>query len=190
MREFFKNEQGQAIAEMAVSMIAIMAVFLGIIFAFAIGRTNIDNLISCRAVAGNNAYSQVYDNGGQQILTWNEGRDERMFTNDDQAEIGTNDEPEIFIGELQTDDIDLINTFGGDYVQNNFASDLANINAIFLSSANLTSASIESDPYETMNLEDLKGAFSTLFCSSDPIIQNSVYLPVLNITTPDAENGE
>lgn len=181
------DEKGQAIAEMAVCLIAIMAVFLGVIFAFAIGSTNIDNLIACREQADTYAYSQVYGEGGQQILTWGEGLDERLFTNDDEPKIGTNDEPEIFKGELQTEEVDLINGFGEGYVQNNFASELADINAVFLVSADLTSYSIESDPYETMELEDLRGAFSTLFFSSDLIIDNAVFMPMLNVEIPAEE---
>lgn len=187
MKQILSDEKGQAIAEMAVCMIAIMAVFLGVIFAYAIGSTNIDNLIACRASADNYAYCQVYGEGGRQILTWNEGNDERLFTNDDEAQIGTNDEPEIFKGELQSENVDLVNSFGEGYVQNNFAGDLADINAIFLSSADLTSYSIQSDPYETMNLEDLKGTFSTLFLNSDLIINNSVYMPVLDVEEPVEE---
>ena len=191
MKKLLIDEKGQAIAEMAVSMIAIMAVFLGVIFAFAIGSTNIDNLIACRREADNDAYSSFHNgSGGDQIYTWNEGNDERMFTNDDEPQIGTNDEPEIFKAELQSDNIDLLNGFGSAYVQNNFAADLSEINSIFLSSANMTSYSMESDPYETMNLEDMRGLFSTLFFSSDLIIENSVYMPMLNAENPAEEPEE
>lgn len=175
------DEQGQAIAEMAVAMIAIMVVFLAVIFAFAIGSTNIDSLITCRGNADNYSYSQVYGGTNQQIRTWTEGTDGRMYTNDDVAEVGTDDDPDLFRGELKNDDVDLVNGFGVDYVKNNFAADSAASDAIFLTAADLTSSSLISDPYETMNLEDLRGAFSTLLYSSDLYIYNSVHMPFMNI---------
>lgn len=186
LKTVLHNEKGQAIAEMAVSMIAIMVVFLAVIFAFAIGSTNIDNLLTCRGTADNYSYSQVYGGSNQQIQTWSEGLDGRMYTNDDVAETGTNDDPELFKGELKNDAVDLVSGFGGDYVENNFAADFAESDAIFLTAADLTSYSVLSDPYENMNLEDLRGAFSTLLYSSDLYIYNSVHMPFMN-TEPEDE---
>ena len=183
------DEKGQAVAEMAVCMIAIMAVFLGVIFAFAIGSTNIDNLISCRAEADNYAYSQVYGDAGTQIFTWNEGPDERMFTNDDQPVYGADYDPDLFRGELQTAEVDLVNDLNEAQTPNNFAADLADVNALFLKSANLTSYKIVSDPYVEMELEDLRGAFSFLFFSSDLNIENAVYMPIMDDVV-EQEEGE
>jgi hypothetical protein len=185
MKNILNNEKGQAIVEMAVCMVAIMVVFLAVIFAFAIGSTNIDNLLTCRGNADNYSYSQVYGGASQQINTWTEGIDGRMYTNDDVAETGTNDAPELFKGELKNDSVDLVNSFGGGYVENNFAADFADSNAVFLTAADLTSYSLLSDPYETMNIEDLRGAFSALLFSSDLYVYNSVHMPFMNTETEE-----
>lgn len=193
-KSLHNDEKGQAIAEMAVCMIAIMAVFLGVVFAFAIGSTNIHNLINCRAEADRYAYSQVYESSegteGMQIKTWNEGNDERMFTNDDEAVPGADYDPELFIGQLQTGDVDLVNGLDAEQTPNNFAADLSGVGAVFLESANLTVGSEISDPYDEMQLEDLRGAFSTLFFSSDLIVKNSVYMPVLEAIDQDDVDEE
>ena len=181
----FKDEKGQAIAEMAVAMIAIMAVFLAVIFAFAIGSTNIDSLLVCRENADNYSYSQVYGGGSRQIGTWSEGADGRMYTNDDVAEPLTIPyDPELFRGELKNNagNIDIDNFDEDHGINNYFTAKLAESNAVFLTAADLTSYSLVSDPYDTMNIEDLRGAFSTLFFSSDLLIRNSVYMPMLNIS--------
>lgn len=186
MESILSNERGQAIAEMTVSMIAIMVVFLAVLFAFAIGSTNIDNLIECRGIADNYSYSQVYGGRGESILTWNAGGDGRMYTNDDVADVGTNDEAELFKGELQSESIDLINNFGGEgYPKSNFAADLAGMDAVFLTSADLTSYSMVSDPYEEMHLEDIRGAFASLIYSSNIFIKNTVFMPIMNIETEE-----
>ena len=183
MKKISNSEKGQAIVEMTISMIAIMVVFLGIIFAFAIGSTNIENLLSCRKNADNCSYSQIYGSNNQTVLTWTEGKDGRMYTNDDVAIISSNDKPDLFKGELQSDSIDLVNGFGGSYVKNNFANDLSGTDAIFLNAANLTSYSLFSDPYEAMNIENLRGAFSKLIANSDLEIHNSIYMPIMNNTS-------
>lgn len=176
-----KNQEGQAIVEMTVCMIAIMAVFLGIIFAFAIGSTNIENLLSCRTTADDYAYSGVHSDSGRQIRTWTEGNDERMFTNDDEPQYGGIDAADGFRQELRNDSVDLVSGLGSGYVVNNFAAELAGVEAIFLRSARMTSHSISTDPYEHMNLEDLRGAFRALIFNSDLTITNQVYMPMLNV---------
>ena len=192
MKQYFKSESGQAIAEMAVAMIAMMVVFLGIIFAFALGSLNIDNLLTCRETADKNAYDNVYSHSGDQIRTWSSGNDERLFTNDDVSLVGTNDAPDGFKQELRSDEIDLVNGFDKNYVHNNFASDLSGIDALFLSTANLTSHSNRTYLYDndTMNLDDLQGAFSALLFSSEMIIDNEVYMPLLNMDSFEEASTE
>ncbi|MBN1864496.1 MAG: hypothetical protein JW808_06310 [Victivallales bacterium] len=190
MNGLHEGQRGQAIVEMAVCMIAIMTVFLGVIFAFAIGSTNIGTLLECRATADNYAYSGVDSDIGRSIHTWTEGVDERLFTNDDIAVTGTSDSPDTFRQELQNESVDLVDGFGYGYVLNNFSAGLADLDMmIFLMSAGLTSHSVTSDPYEQMDLEDLRGAFKTLIFSSDLTITNSVYMPTLDVdeTSEDPE---
>ena len=147
----FKDEEGQAIVEMAVAMIAIMAVFLAVIFVFAIGSTNIDSLLICRGNADNYSYSQVYGGGGQQIRTWSAGADGRMYTNDDIAEpLTMYYDPELFRGELKNNagNIDIDNFDEDHGIDNYFTVKLAESDAVFFTAADLTSYSLVSDPYD------------------------------------------
>ena len=173
------GEDGQAVIEMTMSLIAIMAVFLGIIFAYAIGKNNVENIIECRGTAdgfaGNGASSGSY---GKPILTWDAGKDGRMFTNDDVPVTGAIDDAPLFMDELNNGSIDLTSNFNADYIHNNFASNMQSEYSVFLSMANMTSATTVTDPYENGTLEDLHGAFNSIIYDSDIIIENSVFMPI------------
>lgn len=182
------DESGQAIVEMTVALIAIMVVFLGIIFAFAIGHSNIDTLLECRGMADSYAGNGSFTDGGVPILTWEEGGDGRMYTNDDTPVIGTNDDPDIFRGELQSDEVDLVNGFNRSYVEHNFAADIAGVSALFLVMANMTSYSQTVDPVEEMDLDGLESAFRELIYDSDLTVTNSVFMP--SFSSGDSETEE
>jgi hypothetical protein len=111
-------------------------------------------------------------------MDWDDGADDRIFTNDDTAVVGGDDHPEHFIGEFASDDMDLTSGFEEDHVQYNLARDLNGVTSIFLVMADLTKDSQITDPYDSELLDDLQGAFRSLICDSDLEIENSVYLPV------------
>ena len=174
-----KSEQGQAIVELTISLVAVMTVFLGVIFAFALGDANVEGIIQARGTsddyAGNGRYS---GDSGQHILDWSTGSDERYLTNDDEPNIGGNDTPSYFTGELTTDKIDLTSGFEENHVQYNLAADLKDVSSIFLTMAHLTESTKVTDPYDQELLQDLQGAFQTLITDSDITIKNSAYMPV------------
>ena len=177
----FTDSSGQALTEMAIMLVAIMVVFLGLIFAYGIGKKNIESTIECYGKAGDYAYNGVNGNSGQQIISWDTGNDERLFTNDDKPLLGGYDNPELFRKQFIDNEgnIDLNGNFHTDYVINNFVPTTTNSDNIFLKSANLTSYSEQYDVYDMDELKDLKEAFSALVFSSDIIIKNSVYYPIL-----------
>ncbi len=171
------SEKGQAVIELTMSLVAIMAVFLGVIFAFALGKSNVENIIQCRGTADNYAGNGIPESVGQQIITWNEGGDGRMFTNDDEQIIGGDDNVELFAGELDNGSVDLVSGLG-DYVENNFAEELGDSGSLFLTLANMTSNTVVTDPYDTQVIEDLRGAFTSIIYSSDITVENTVYMPI------------
>jgi len=173
-----KNERGQAIVEMTMSLVAIMTVFLGIIFAFAIGDANIRTLLYCRGEADSYAGNGVFGDAGMPIATWTSGHDGRMYTNDDEAVLGTNDDPDFFRGELATDEVDLVGGFNQSYVKHDFASDLASTSVLFLDAANLTSSTKTVDPMSEVDMDGLDSAFRALIYDSDIEVKNSVYMPI------------
>ncbi len=172
------NESGQAIIEFTVSIIAIMVVFLGVMFAFVLGKINVDNIIECRGEADSYAGNGVVNDSGQLISNWESGKDDRYFTNDDEAIIGSNEDPALFKGELAGNSIDLVNGFNYEYVHNNFAKDMNGVYSVFLGMANMTSSKIVTDPYEIDAIDDLRGAFTSLIYDSDLSVENSVYMPI------------
>jgi hypothetical protein len=176
-----RGESGQALAEMAVMLIAIMAVFLGLIFAYAIGKKNIASMIDCYGKAGENAYNNVYEDPGTQLLTWTAGADERMYTNDDIPVTGGSDNPQLFRDQFISNNakVDLNGSFHSDYVKNNFVPQITSGSAIFHIASNLTSASETYDIYEIKEINDLKQAFSYLIFSSDVVVSNKVFMPML-----------
>ena len=177
----FTDSSGQALTEMAVMLVAIMVVFLGLIFAYGIGKKNIQSTIECYGKAGDYAYNGVQTDPGKQIISWDTGNDERMYTNDDIPLIGGNDNPELFRKQFIDNEgnIDLNGDFHPNYVLNNFVPTTMNSDMIFLKSANLTSYSEQFNIYDMDELKDLKEAFSALVFSSDIIVNNSAYYPIL-----------
>ena len=173
-----KHEEGQAIVELTISLIAIMVVFLGVIFAFALGNANVEGIINARGECDNYAGNgNPQGDSGRHILDWSPGNDERIMTNDDTSIIGGNDYPEFFTGELKYP-LDLTSGFEGAHVLNNFADDVNGVGSIFLAMANLTKSTKTTDPYDEGLLEDLQGAFRELIYDSDMEIENSAYMPI------------
>ena len=189
---FLTDASGQALTEMAVMLVAIMVVFLGLIFAYGIGKTNIQSTIECYGKAGDYAYNGVRTDSGQQIISWDTGNDERLYTNDDIPLLGGNDNPELFRKQFIDNEgnIDLNGNFHPDYVINNFVPTKTNSDNIFLKSANLTSYSEQFNIYDLNELKDLKEAFSALVFSSDIIVKNSVYYPLLLKENNSSKNTE
>jgi hypothetical protein len=173
-----KRESGQAIIELTMSIVAIMVVFLGVLFAFALGKINVDNIIECRGVTDSYAGNGVSGDYGRPIITWEAGKDERLFTNDDVPVTGASDDPQLFVGELSSGSIDLVNGFNHNYVDNNFAADLDGMFSIFLGVANMTSYNVVTDPYDIESIEALQGAFSSIIYDSDLSVENTVYMPI------------
>jgi len=175
-----RYEKGQAIAEMAIGLIAIAAVFLGLIFALAVGQANVENILTARGEADNYSYQGIIGGSGNPIRFWEEGNDGRLYTNDDEAELFTDDNSDFFIGQLRNGSFNLSTDLSYPYVQENFTPDLDS-NFIFHLAADLTSYEAIVDPFEYMGIEDLRGAFRMLIYDSDLQVSNEVYMPFIDI---------
>lgn len=175
-----KREDGQAIVELTVAIVGIMVVFLGVLFAFALGQMNVDSIIECRGTADTFAAHGVLNDSGRPINHWEAGKDDHSFTNDDEAVLGASYDSQQFVGELTSDSVDLVNGFSYNYVQHNFAADLNGLSSLFLGMADMTSYKVITDPYEVDELESLRGIFSSLIYDSDLKVENSVYMPIFS----------
>lgn len=96
-------EKGQAIAEMTVCMIAIMAVFLGFVVIADLSLYSLRNYLDARETADNEAaWADDQVMYGESIQTWSAGDDGLRYTYDDQVDGGTFENPGLFQGEITT----------------------------------------------------------------------------------------
>lgn len=201
-----KHQQGQAIVEMCAGIIAIMAVFLGLVFVAGIGITNIQTLlgnksateVTSRAVnqggQGSNIYAWDYGDQanakpavdefqGHRLFNPSVSRDDLAFTPDDKT-IGNSDQPD------QTFQKPLSLISNPSLNDGSNENKLLNLEAstFFLGAANLVSSqgsagstiyTIRKQDSDTVN--SMKRTFSSLFGVNVNInLQypaNQVYLP-------------
>ncbi|HBC86994.1 MAG TPA: hypothetical protein DCZ94_08580 [Lentisphaeria bacterium] len=166
-----RNQGGQAIVELTVSLVMLLAMFCGFILIAQLATKNVENIITARGEADENGYMGSVSDNGNPILSWNEGADTYLYTADDQAVIGTSDNPSLFSGELKNDEYDL--KAAPDYVQDNFSKTMGTL-YIFLDAANLTSGNETS----SVSLDDLS---RMLYVDSSTItLEDTVYMPYMS----------
>jgi len=95
-----RGESGQAFAELAVSLFAILAVFVGFLLIAALGSDRISTLIRAREAADMRSSSGLTSQGGESIRYWDYGTDEIPFTTDDQAVYGSAGDGALFMRQL------------------------------------------------------------------------------------------
>ena len=181
-----KFERGQAITEMAIGLVAIMAVFLGLLFVAALGLENIKSVMAARSGADSNAAGGIQSGeSGSAIVEWSSGNDGLYFTSDDKAVTGTGENTTDFSSQLQTAysdasfDLTETVTVGG----NSYSSAFSNLadSSLFLYSAQLTGyLSSNEDPLASRKLDDLKQAFASLLGKQAEFsINERVYMPLV-----------
>ena len=172
-----KHESGQAIAELCISLIAILAIFVGFLFTVALGVENVQNLIFARGkadqLAANNGATSI---GGSPVIAWDYGDDELKFTSDDYAIHGSTRSIETYNNELGNDDITL-SELDDSYVKKNFSQTIGS--PLFYQAAQLTSyESINKDPLEDKGLTDMVEVFRALILDTpDFTLKETVYMP-------------
>jgi hypothetical protein len=80
-----KAQSGQAIVEMCVCLVGIMAVFLGLIFVSGLSISNVQSLFSAKINAETSSRNAQSGGAGQNINYWDYGNDAIPFTADDAA---------------------------------------------------------------------------------------------------------
>jgi hypothetical protein len=183
MKKKRKYEKGQAVAELTIALIAIMAVFVGLLCVSALGIENIKNLITARGGADRNSYNGVIgSDSGQSIIEWNYGSDELYFTADDVPSAGSSEDGGYFAQQLDNDSTDFGDPviFGGSTLSTNF--NVLEATELFLWAAVMTShESSQDDPLGERNLEDVRGIFGSLMgYDLDFGLEETVYMPVVS----------
>jgi hypothetical protein len=166
-----RNQDGQAIAELTVALVGILAVFCGFLLISNLSIKNVHNIIDARGEADDNSINSRVANVGHSISSWGSGDDNNMYTADDTLNPTAIIDPSYFSGELQNSDFSLNNDFSMTYVGDNFAPNVGDPGFIFLTAANLTSGEASS----TVSLDDLT---RFLYVDSPSItLEDEVYMP-------------
>ena len=176
-----RKQSGQAVVELTVSLVGILAVFCGFLLISKLSIQNVDNIIKARGNADSNAVDpeivNLGANSGYFIRSWSEGADNYMYTADDTRNLVDVLDPSSFSEELQNgsfnlkEDLAKIDKYKN---YNNFApktQDVNNVNFIFLGAAGLTSGSSSS----SVSLDDLE---RFLYVDTSRItLKDEIYMP-------------
>ena len=173
-----RGESGQAFAELAVSLIAILAVFVGFLLIAALGSDRVSTLIRAREDADRKSSSGVSSRGGDSIRYWDYGADEVPFTTDDSAVLGSSGDGSYFRNQLtdNSGNVPLSNPPSSSYLRSDFAG-LQDSN-IFVNAADLAEGSAYTNStLRDHNLESLESAIDWLFHIRGTNVQETVYMP-------------
>jgi hypothetical protein len=173
-----RGESGQAFAELAVSLIAILAVFVGFLLIAALGSDRVSTLIRAREDADRKSSSGVSSRGGDSIRYWDYGADEVPFTTDDSAVLGSSGDGSYFRNQLtdNSGNVPLSNPPSSSYLRSDFAG-LQDSN-IFVNAADLAEGSAYTNStLRDHNLESLESAIDWLFHIRGTNVEETVYMP-------------
>jgi len=165
-----RNQNGQAIVELTVSLVGILAIFCGFLLISKISIQNVDNIVNSRATADDNAINSLIVNPGLSTSSWDNGPDNYMYTADDVRVNGVFADPVLFSGELQNDIFSLKTDLS---VSDNFAPRVEDPGFIFINAAELTSGSNSS----TVLLDDLEKVLF-YFDTSSITLRDEIYMPL------------
>ena len=173
-----RGESGQAFAELAVSLIAILAAFVGFLLVAAISSDRVSSLIRAREAADLRSSSGISSQGGESIRYWDYGTDEIPFTTDDHAVLGSAGDGARFMDQLtdSTGKVMLSNPPSSSTLGSEFSS-LQDSN-LFVNAASLTSGNAgTSDTLRDHNIGSLESAIRSLFGIDSIQIEETVYMP-------------
>ena len=173
-----RGESGQAFAELTVSLIAILAVFVGFLLIAALGSDRVSTLIRAREDADRKSSSGISSQGGESIRYWDYGSDEVPFTTDDQPVLGSTGDGAYFKNQLadNTHEVALQNPPSSSHLRSDF-SGLQDAN-LFVNAASLAEGSARtSSTLRDHNIESLESAIEWLFGIRSTSIEETVYMP-------------
>lgn len=173
-----RGESGQAFTELAVSLVVILAAFVGFLLVASLGSDGVSTLIKARENAdqSRNSYSALQ--GGGSIRDWNRGDDNILFTQDDNPIYGGYGDGAYFKGQLSdnTEKVTLQNPPSASRLDGEFAR-LQDSN-FFVNAAALSDGEAHtSDTLSDHNIHALEGAFRRLFNLHGTYIHDAVYMP-------------
>ena len=173
-----RGESGQAFAELAVSLVAILAAFVGFLLVAALSSDRVSTLIRAREEADMKSAGGVSSQSGDSIRYWDYGADEIPFTTDDRAVLGSAGDGALFKRQLadNTGHVALTNPPSASTLGSDFAG-LQDAD-MFVNAASLASG----DAGTTSTLRDhkinsLEPAIRWLFGVGGTRVEEKVYMP-------------
>ena len=173
-----RGESGQAFTELTVSLIAILAAFVGFLVIAALSSDRIAVLIRARELADQKSSNGVSSQGGESIRYWDYGMDEIPFTTDDYAVPGSAGDGAFFKSQLvdNSRQVSLLNPPSSSALMSDFA--YLQDNGIFVNAASLADGTIWTDrTFRNHNLTSLEPAINWLFHSDGSRVRDTVYMP-------------
>ncbi len=173
-----RGESGQAFAELAVSLVAILAAFVGFLLVAALSSDRVSMLIRAREEADMKSSGGVSSQGGESIRYWDYGTDEIPFTTDDRAVLGSAGDGAMFKRELadNTGHVALTNPPAPSTLGSDFAA-LQDSN-LFVNAASLASGNAgTTDSLRDHNIGSLEHAVQWLFGVNGTRVEEQVYMP-------------
>ena len=173
-----RGESGQAFTELAVSLVVILAAFVGFLLVASLGADGVSTLIKARENADKSRAGYSSLQGGGSIRDWNRGEDGILFTQDDNPIYGSYGDGALFKKELtdNTEKVRLYNPPDSSRPGSEF-SRLQDAN-FFVNAAALSDGEARpSDTLSSHNIHALEGAFRWLFNLQGTYIHDEVYMP-------------
>ena len=171
-----RGESGQAFAELTVSLLAILAAFIGFLLIAALGSDRVSTLIRAREDADRKSSSGVSSQGGESIRYWDDGADEIPFTTDDHAVLGSAGDGALFKRQLVDNTGKLTLSNPSLPFDSEFAS-LQDSN-MFVNAASLATGDARTtDSLREHNLGSLEYAVKWLFGVNGTRVEDNVYMP-------------
>ena len=174
-----RGESGQAFAELTVSLVAILAAFVGFLLIAALGSDRVSMLVRAREEADRNARSGLSSNDGRDIGYWTYGEDGIPFTADDDVVEGAGGDGELFRGQLadNSGNVRLDNPPASlPRLRNDFST--LQDSGFFVNAASLATGDAgTSDTLRDHEIGSLEGAVRWLFGVRDLRVEERVYMP-------------
>ena len=185
-----RGESGQAFAELTVSLVAILAVFVGFLLMAALCSDRVSTLISARTEADQKSSNGVSSQAGESIQRWDYGPDRIPYTTDDSTVPGSGGDGALFKRQLS-------DTTGNVTLQNppasmsELRSDFTGLqdNNIFVNAASLAAGDVRTtNTLRDHKIDSLEPAVRWLFGIGNIRVEDTVYMPAHKDPSDDRDD--
>ena len=179
-----RGESGQAFAELTVSLVAILAVFVGFLLIAALCSDRVTTLINARSNADLKSSSGLSSQEGESIQRWDYGVDGIPYTTDDSIVSGSGGDGALFKRQLTYNNRNEVSLQNPPASMAQLRGDFTTLqdNNIFVNAASLASGKDDvSDSlgrhYNSNDSDALKSAALWLFGVGRTRVRDTVYMP-------------